>query len=61
MNKGSERVEGFVYSGEKLNAEDGCLSAVISSLCVGWGKFIEIIGAMCGKNGQRSLRIRCSR
>ena len=44
MKDGVERVESFVYLGDKLSAGGGCLSAVTSRVRVGWLKFKELSG-----------------
>ena len=49
LNEGIEKVESFVYLGDKLNAGGGCLSAVTVRVRVGWMKFRELSGILCGK------------
>ena len=49
MSGGVERVEGFVYLGDKLNAGGGCMSAVTARVRVGWMKFQELCGVLCGR------------
>ena len=49
MDNGIERVEVFRYLGDNLNAAGGCLSAVTSRVHVGWKKFRELGGVLCGK------------
>lgn len=49
LNDGIERVESFVYLGDKLNAGGGCLSAVMARVRVGWMKFRELSGVLCGR------------
>ena len=44
-----ERVESFVYLGDKLNADGGCLSAVTARVSVGWMKCKELSGVLCGR------------
>ena len=44
LNDGIERVASFVYLGDKLNADRGCLSAVMARVHVGWMKFRELSG-----------------
>ncbi len=43
------RVESFVYLGDKLNAGGGCLSAITARVRVGWTKFRELSGVLCGR------------
>ena len=43
------RVESFVYLGDELDAGGGCLSAVTARVRVGWRKFRELSGVLCGK------------
>jgi hypothetical protein len=50
LNDGIERVESYVYLGDKLNAAGGCLSAVTSRVRVGWTKFRELHRVLCGRN-----------
>jgi hypothetical protein len=38
-----------VYLGDKSNAGVGCLSAVTSRVRVGWMKFRELQGVLCGR------------
>ena len=49
LNDGIERVESFVYLGDKLNAGGGCLSAVTARVRVGWMKFKELSGVLRGR------------
>ena len=49
LSDGIERVESFVYLGDKLNADGGCLSAVTARVRVGWMKFRELSGVLCGR------------
>ena len=49
MNDGVGRVESFVYLGDKLNASGGCLSAVTARIRIGWMKFRELSGVLCGR------------
>jgi hypothetical protein len=49
LNDGIERVEGYVYLGDKLNAGGGCLSAVTARARVGRMKFRELNGVLCGR------------
>lgn len=35
-----------MYLGDRLNA------AVTSKICVGWKRFRELSGVLCGKNGK---------
>ena len=49
LNDGIERVESFVYLGDKLNAGGGCLSAVTARVRVGWMKFRDLSGVLCGR------------
>jgi hypothetical protein len=54
LNDGIERVESYVYLGNKLKG-GGCLNAVTSRVRVGWMKFRELHGVLCGSvegNGQ---------
>jgi hypothetical protein len=52
LNDGIERVESYVYLGNKLNAGGGCLNAVTSRVRVGWMKFRELHGCCVEGNGQ---------
>jgi len=49
MKDGIERVESFVYLGDKLNACGGCLSAVTARVRAGWKKFRELSAVLCGR------------
>ena len=49
MKDGIERVESFVYLGDKLNAGGGCLSAVTARVRAGWKKFRELSAVLCGR------------
>ena len=49
MNCGVERVDSFVYLGNKLNAGGGCLSAVTARVRVGCMKFRELSAVLCGR------------
>ena len=49
-------VEGFGYLGDKLSAGGGCASAVVSRVRVGWGKFKELSGVLCGKKWSMKLK-----
>ena len=49
LSDGIERVESFVYLGDKLNAGGGCSSAVTARVRVGWMKFREMGGVLCGR------------
>ena len=49
LNDGVERVESFMYLGDKLNAGGVCLRAVTASVRVGWMKFRELSGVLCGR------------
>ena len=49
MNDGIEIVVNCVYLGDKLNAGGGCLSAVTARVRVGWMKFRELNGVLCGR------------
>jgi hypothetical protein len=49
LNGGIERVESYVCLGNKLNAGGGCLNAVMSRVRVGWMKFRELHGVLCGR------------
>ena len=61
MNNGVERVEGFGYLGDKLNAAGGCLSAITARVRVGWKKFRELGGVLCGKKWSVRLKGRVFR
>ena len=61
MNNGVERVESFVYLGDKLNAAGGCLSAVTARVRAGWKKFRELGGVLCGKKWSVRLKGRVYR
>ena len=56
MNEGIDRVESFVYLGDKLNAGGGCLNAVTSRVRVGWMKFRELNGVLCGKKWSLKMK-----
>jgi hypothetical protein len=49
LNDGIERVESYVFLGNKLNAGGGCLNTVTSRVRVGWMKFRELHGVLCGR------------
>ena len=53
-----ERVDSFVYSGNKLNAGGGCLSAMTARVRVGWMKFRELsAGAvLCGRKWSMKMK-----
>jgi hypothetical protein len=51
LNDGIERVESYVYLGNKLNAGGGCLNAVRSRVRVGLMKFRELHGVLCVSHG----------
>ena len=55
MNDGIERMESFVYVADKLNADGGCLSAVTVRIRVGWMKFRELCGVLCGRKWSVTL------
>ena len=42
----NERMESFVYLGDKFNAGGGCLSAVTARVSVRWMKFRELSGVV---------------
>ena len=56
LNTDIEKVESFVYLGDKLNAGGGCLSAVTARVRVGWMKFKEMSGLLCGKRWSVKLK-----
>ena len=49
MSDGIERVDSFVYLGNKLNAGGGCLSTATARVRVGWMKFRELKEVLCGR------------
>ena len=61
MNNGVERVESFVYLGDKLNAAGACTSAVTARVRAGWKKFRELGGLLCGKKWSVRLKGRVYR
>ena len=56
LNDGIERVESFVYLGDKMNADGGCLSAVTARVRVGWMKFRELSGVLCGRKWSKKMK-----
>ena len=38
-----------MYLGDKLNAGGGCLGAVTAMIRMGWIKFRELSGVLCGR------------
>ena len=46
---GVGRVASFEYLGDELDSGGGCLSAVTARVCVGWRKFRELSGVLCGQ------------
>ena len=56
LNDGIEKVKSFVYLGDKLNAGGGCLSAVTARVCVGWVKFRELSGMLCGRKWSARMK-----
>jgi hypothetical protein len=61
LNDGIERVESYVYLGNKLNAGGGCLNAVTSRVRVGWMKFRELHGVLCGRKWSVKMKGRVYR
>ena len=53
---GVERVNGFCYLGDRLNASGGCESAVTARTRLGWVKFRECGELLCGR--RFSLKIK---
>ena len=49
LNDGIERVESFMYLGDKFNAGGGCLSAVMARVRMVWMKFSGLSGVLCGR------------
>ena len=49
LNDGIERVKSYVYLEDKLNADGGCLSTVTARVRVGWMKFRDLSGVLCGR------------
>ena len=56
MSCGVERVDSFVYLGNKLNAGGGCLSAVTARVRVGWMKFRELSAVLCGRKWSMKMK-----
>jgi hypothetical protein len=61
LTDGIERVESYVYLGNKLNAGGGCLNAVTSRVRVGWMKFRELHGVLCGRKWSVKMKGRVYR
>jgi hypothetical protein len=61
LNDGIERVESYVYLGNKLNAGGGYLNAVTSRVHVGWMKFRELHGVLCGRKWSVKMKGRVYR
>jgi hypothetical protein len=56
LNDGIERVESYVYLGNKLNGGGGCLNAVTSRVRVGWMKFRELHGMLCARKWSMKMK-----
>jgi hypothetical protein len=61
LNDGIERVESYVYLGNKLNAGGEYLNAVTSRVRVGWMKFRELHGVLCGRKWSVKMKGRVYR
>ena len=56
MSDGVERVESFGYLGDKLSAGGGCLNAVTARIRIGWMKFRDLSGVLCGKRWSMRMK-----
>ena len=56
LNDGVERVVSFGYLGDKSNAGGGSLCAVTARVRVGWMKFRELSGVLCGRKWSAKLK-----
>ena len=56
MKGGVEKVDSFVYSGNKLNAGGGCLSTVAARLRVSWMKFRALSAVFCGRKCSMKMK-----
>ena len=61
MTSGIEKVGRFVYVGDKLNSDGGCLSAVTTRVRVGCMKLKELSGVLCGRSWSLRMKGRVNR